>query len=343
MRARILGAILALAVAAGLVGGVTVAWLGARADMPAAEFTAGTVLIEAGEVTVGHNQPLDNWRPGECAPLTYQIANAGSKCMLLRARYEGRWWYRQCETAMVRMNDSPTDFTYRWPGPQPGGFHPWFSYIIHEPAASRKTFYFYAAQHYRVGEVDVWKDDDYLYVEVRLDDGYEMTESHVNVQTSLEGLTSLPGGGLSFGQWPYIREHVPAVSTFQYRIPWKDDWTDIDLYIGVHADVCVEDWLEWDPGHFDKDGNPVEVVSVQPCDSSWIKGTDGYLYYVGDGNCLEGIPAGHTVALCLEVCLDDEADGRYQQKLYTISVTFEAIQCSNRAAYDQGWQFTCQS
>ncbi|MDZ4181625.1 MAG: hypothetical protein U1B83_02015, partial [Candidatus Cloacimonadaceae bacterium] len=80
------------------------------------------------------------------------------------------------ETAMMRMNDLPNDFSYPW------GTHPWFTYAVHKPGSTPSTFYFYAAQHYRVGEVDIWKDAGKLYVNVRLDAPYQMTESHLNVQ-----------------------------------------------------------------------------------------------------------------------------------------------------------------
>jgi predicted ribosomally synthesized peptide with SipW-like signal peptide len=325
MRTRILVVTLALALVAGLSGGGTTAWLNAKADVPHNEFTAGTVLIEA--VNTQGSQIIEDWRPGDCTEVSYNVTSTGSKCIFLRAR--AQWYQKWCETAMVRMYDNPTDFTYRWP--HPPQYHPWFSYIIHEPTENKETFYFYAAQHYRVGEVDLWRDNTYLYIDIRLAPDFEMSQSHVNVATSLDELTSGPGNGLSFGLWPYKADHDPAADDYLYSIPWQTAWEGEDLYIGVHADVCAKEWLPWDPG---------DSIDVRPCDPSWQAGTDGYLYYVGDGYCLEGIASGQIVTLCLEVCLSSTNRG-YQDKLFRLLLTFEAIQCSNDAAHNRGWEFTC--
>lgn len=95
-----------------------------------------------------------------------------------------RWWYYAAytivapptdldpvfnvETAMLRMNDLPNDFSNRW------GNHPWFSYVNLTPSTNQQTFYFYAAQHYRVGEAKIWKDASKLYVKIDLNAPYKM-------------------------------------------------------------------------------------------------------------------------------------------------------------------------
>jgi hypothetical protein len=130
--------------------------------------------------------------------------------------------YESCETAMVRMIDDPEDRTYLFPS------HSWFTYLIHKPTEEKATFGFYAAQWYKVGEVDIWKDGDYLYIEVRLAPGYVMNENHVNVQTSLDDYPS--PSKTAFGQYPFTAG----------SIPWNSDWDDEDLYIAVHGVVCGE-------------------------------------------------------------------------------------------------------
>ncbi len=125
-----------------------------------------------------------------------------------------------CETAMARMNDDPNDFTNKFDG------HPWFSYLKLTPKADEDTFYFYAAQHYKVGEVDIWKENGNLYVYIRMADGYTLQETHINVQTSLDANPSPQSS--AFGQYPY-RSGV---------IPWNDEWDGKELYITVHGVVC---------------------------------------------------------------------------------------------------------
>jgi hypothetical protein len=134
----------------------------------------------------------------------------------------------ECETAMARMNDDPEDFTYQWAG------HPWFSYLVLKPTAEKQTFFFYAGQHYRVGEVDIWKDGSNLYIDIRLVPGVVMTESHVNVQLDNSEYTT----PAAFGTWPY--DDDDRVSDYLYEIPWNNDWDDEDLYIGVHGVVCPD-------------------------------------------------------------------------------------------------------
>ena len=338
MTRKMLLIVLIAGLAAALAGGYTMAYFTTKAVAPVNEFTAGTVLIEAGEVVTGDHDEILNWNPGKCTEVRYEITNQGSKCLFLRAKYEARW-HLQCETAMVRMQDWPEDYDYRWPG------HPWFSYIIHKPTEDKETFYFYAAQTHRVGEVEIWKDGDQLYLEIKLDEGFTMSESHVNVARSEEELTAGPGNGLAFGTWPYTAAHEPAVPTYKYTIDWEEEWDDQDLYIAVHGEVCAEEWVQWVPPlHRDDDNKLLEAVSVEPCDETWRIGDDGYLYYVGqeNDNCLQGIEAEETVVLCLQVCLSGPlADNRYRNKKLEIFVTFEAIQCSNNAAQEQGWPFTC--
>lgn len=153
-----------------------------------------------------------------------------------------RWWYYirytlidhnpggsggdfNTETAMMRMYDIPNNFTYNW------GNHPWFSYVKMYPGAMPQTFYFYAAQHYKVGEVEIWKDGMTLYVEVNLDAPYEMQQSHLNVQ--LTGYSGPP----SFGLFPYTMSHNPRVTTYLYAVPWNNVWDGMELNIALHGEV----------------------------------------------------------------------------------------------------------
>ncbi len=158
-----------------------------------------------------------------------------------------RWWYYMWyvvngngggggdyyETAMVRMYDSPTDFTYRWKMAT-GKFHPWFSYVKLYPALTPQTFYFYAGQSMKCGEVDIWKEGDFLKVQIDMMGDWEMTASHVKVK--LSEYRESP----AFGNFPYKDYHDPAATTYTYSIPWDEMWNGMQLNIAVHGDVQME-------------------------------------------------------------------------------------------------------
>ena len=138
------------------------------------------------------------------------------------------------ETAWARMYEDPDDFTYEFPGSN------WATYIINQSTEEPTTFYLYAAQHYRAGELYVWKDEDdsHLYVEYDLDDGYTMSKSHLHVNTSLEGIPQ-NNGNPPPGQFDYSEDHNPRVTEYTYGIPWDSAWDGIDLYIAAHAIVWI--------------------------------------------------------------------------------------------------------
>ena len=142
----------------------------------------------------------------------------------------GTW--EEDETAWARMNDDPGDFTHRFSESS------WATYIIHQPTENQATFYLYAGQHHGVGELIVWKDTTHLFVKYDLDDGYDMSVSHLHVATSLEGIPQNNGnGGPIPGLFDYKEEYDPHVTNDVYQINWDDDWDGIDLHIAAHAVV----------------------------------------------------------------------------------------------------------
>ncbi len=161
-----------------------------------------------------------------------------------------RWWFYALytlqtsgeeeesgnETAWARMYDDPYDFTYDNPNTTS-----WATYVRVVPSEGGSgetkdysTFYFYAGQHYRVGEVYISRDAGYLYVQVVLDNTYLLAESHLNVQLDEYLLGSAPG------QFPYIVEHDPYASGYIFSIPWDPAWTDQELCVALHGTVYGE-------------------------------------------------------------------------------------------------------
>ena len=133
------------------------------------------------------------------------------------------------QTAWARMNNDPYDFTYPFPG------NNWATYIIHQPTETPTTFYLYAAQYYRAGELVVWKNTTHLFIEYDLDEGYNMSESQLHVNTSLEGIPQ-NNGNPPPGQFDYQETHS-LVNEYTYEIPWDPDWDNLELYIAAHAVV----------------------------------------------------------------------------------------------------------
>lgn len=134
------------------------------------------------------------------------------------------------ETAWARMLDDPEITDYDFPGSN------WATYIIIYQPTEEATFYLYAGQEYRAGELDVWRYDGYLYVQYDLDDGITMSQTHLHINTTLDGIPQ-KNGNPSPGQFEYKEDHDPSVDGYLYRILWDDAWNDMDLFIAAHAVV----------------------------------------------------------------------------------------------------------
>jgi hypothetical protein len=139
----------------------------------------------------------------------------------------------QYETAMARMNDVVNDFTYRWIMGN-GKPHAWFSYLKWMPTEAPHTFYFYAGQSYKCGEVQIWKDGTNLKVQINMMNNWLMSGSHLNVQ-----LTDYVGSP-AFGLFPYPMSYNPITNAYTYSVPWNTTWDGKLLRIALHADVQKE-------------------------------------------------------------------------------------------------------
>ena len=93
-----------------------------------------------------------------------------------------------------------------------------------------------AGQHKDVGEVQVWNDAENLYVKYLMDDveGWCLTETHLHVATSSEGIPQKKGNPIP-GKFDYKEEH-DCVANYTYSVPLT--WApDAELYIATHAVV----------------------------------------------------------------------------------------------------------
>ena len=84
-----------------------------------------------------------------------------------------------------------------------------------------------------VGDVKVWNDGDFLYVKYRTDDPFCLTETHLQVASSLDEIPQANGNPIP-GQFEYQESHG-CVSKYTYTT--QIDKNSCDLYIAAHAVV----------------------------------------------------------------------------------------------------------
>jgi hypothetical protein len=88
-----------------------------------------------------------------------------------------------------------------------------------------------AGQHINVGDVRVWNDDGYLYVQYNTTGDWWIEETHLYVGEN-PPTTAAPG------QFPYLNENLDGANTDLYTIP-LDGWgPGTQLYGAAHAKVC---------------------------------------------------------------------------------------------------------
>jgi len=135
-----------------------------------------------------------------------------------------------------------------------------------------------AGQHYDVGDVHIWIDENILYIEFETTGAWVVTETHYIVVTDKEDIPTTKKGSPKIGHFPGGESYNPGVTTDIYSVDLDDlDMEDTtDLYIAFHAVVkklnsCGQviqgetAWGEGDP--FDKGwGMYIHFVSkALPC------------------------------------------------------------------------------
>jgi hypothetical protein len=101
-----------------------------------------------------------------------------------------------------------------------------------EPVCDYKLF---AGQNMLVGQVLVRRGYDYICVEYHVDDCWCITETHLHVAESLEGIPQTRRGNPIPGQFDFKGEH-DCVNYVYYHVPVPAGSTG-DLYIATHAVV----------------------------------------------------------------------------------------------------------
>jgi len=97
----------------------------------------------------------------------------------------------------------------------------------------------YAGKDIPVGTVTVLNDDEDLYVTYNTIDGWVMTETHLAVADSLNGIPQTKKGNPIPGKFEHSMEHDPTVTEYTYMISLE--WAvDTELIIAAHAAVIKE-------------------------------------------------------------------------------------------------------
>jgi len=300
-----------------VLGGIAMAWFSGKDTASFTSMITGTVnfTVDDGEVSESEKAGTCCWKktPKNWA-FHWTFENEGSKEGYLRARVNEMAHIG--ETAWAK-GERFTDQGQ------------WGMYYEFEPGGEGKHFTpLKAGQHYEVGEVKTWSDDDNFYLNVAIDSYWKISKLHLAVTDCLDLIpTNIPNNPIP-GRFPFKEELSNENDGFEFKIP-KDgeysrgalegetyDWHNKSpLYVALHAEITKAD---------NNDGGSIqwEVTSDCPdcsdCPYIWRDGRDGWWYYCGT------VSPGEKVKLCLTA-------GKAEVGTYYISVEGEGIQASNQA------------
>jgi hypothetical protein len=98
---------------------------------------------------------------------------------------------------------------------------------------------FFAGQSIDVGTVTVYNDQDMLYMEIQTTGRWVLTETHVAVAPTLDGIPQTGSGNPKVGQFLLSAIHNPPITNFVHRISLTEYGyvPGQTLFIAVHAKV----------------------------------------------------------------------------------------------------------
>ena len=94
-----------------------------------------------------------------------------------------------------------------------------------------------AGQSIEAGNVSVWNDAQNLYVRYQTFGGWALSETHLAVAASLEGIPQTPSGNPKVGLFQYAGMHQPNVTEYNYVIALEKYAGAAQLFIAAHAVV----------------------------------------------------------------------------------------------------------
>ena len=97
----------------------------------------------------------------------------------------------------------------------------------------------WAGQNIDAGTVSVAVEGENLVITYETKDGWELTETHLAVAHTLEGIPQTKKGNPIPGQFPYKHENLPGITNDSYTIPLSELMVECDdvLYIAAHASL----------------------------------------------------------------------------------------------------------
>jgi hypothetical protein len=129
------------------------------------------------------------------------------------------------------------------------------------PPGVTKAADLFAGKTTDVGDVFVWNDATNYYVEINMDDGWCMTESHVIVAATVAGIPQANGNPIP-GQFPAGEDYNPCADgdTFTFAIAGVGAHPYVAVHVKAWEEVVSTATIVSDPGT----SNPVSYASVYP-------------------------------------------------------------------------------
>ncbi|MFC2093074.1 LamG domain-containing protein [Bacteroidota bacterium] len=97
-----------------------------------------------------------------------------------------------------------------------------------------------AGQTIDAGDIKVWNDQNFLYVQYLTMNNWWLNASHLHVATSLAGIPQTSSGNPKVGNFDYQAEYNPHVQSYTYTIPITWNW-QTELFIAAHSEVVLKD------------------------------------------------------------------------------------------------------
>jgi hypothetical protein len=121
--------------------------------------------------------------------------------------------------------------------------------FVYAEDCGKKVVDLKAGQHTDAGNITVWNDESYIYVRYTTEDGWKLTETHLQVGCSVDDLrTKTNGGGsVSPGQFTYKNTH-DKITSYTYQVPLSaiegcNEPGEGTIYIAAHAYVVKKIYL----------------------------------------------------------------------------------------------------
>lgn len=98
----------------------------------------------------------------------------------------------------------------------------------------------WAGQNMEAGTVTVAHDSSFVYVTYTTTGGWELTQTHLAVASSLDGIPQTGAGNPRPGRFAYSEAHADGTTTYTYAVPIPYDTTSSQLVLTIAAHAVVQ-------------------------------------------------------------------------------------------------------